>query len=25
SDWQAKFYEEDFSLTRIAQTLDAAE
>jgi len=25
SDWQAKFYEEDFSLTRIAQSLDAAE
>ena len=25
SDWQAKFYEEDFSLTRIAATLDAAE
>ncbi|MCJ2010295.1 formate dehydrogenase subunit alpha [Methylobacterium sp. J-092] len=25
SDWQAKFYEEDFSLTRIAQQLDAAE
>ena len=26
SDWQAKFYEEDFSLTRIAgRTLDAAE
>ncbi len=25
SEWQAKFYEEDFSLTRIAQTLGAAE
>ncbi|KAB1073961.1 formate dehydrogenase subunit alpha [Methylobacterium planeticum] len=25
SDWQARFFEEDFSLTRIAQTLDAAE
>ncbi|GJD76941.1 formate dehydrogenase subunit alpha [Methylobacterium gregans] len=25
SDWQAKFYEEDFSLTRIAQSLKAAE
>jgi len=25
SDWQAKFYEEDFSLTRIAAPLDAAE
>ncbi|KMO38444.1 formate dehydrogenase [Methylobacterium tarhaniae] len=25
SDWQARFYEEDISLTRIAQTLDAAE
>ncbi len=25
SDWQAKFYEEDFSLTRIAGYLDAAE
>ncbi len=25
SDWQAKFYEEDFSLTRIAASLDAAE
>ncbi len=25
SDWQAKFYEEDFSLTRIAARLDAAE
>ena len=25
SDWQARFYEEDFSLTRIAQALDAAE
>ncbi|ACL55299.1 formate dehydrogenase subunit alpha [Methylobacterium nodulans] len=25
SDWQARFYEEDVSLTRIAQRLDAAE
>ena len=25
SDWQAKFYEEDFSLTRIATQLNAAE
>ncbi|TDR89213.1 formate dehydrogenase subunit alpha [Enterovirga rhinocerotis] len=25
SDWQARFYEEDFSLTRIADRLDAAE
>lgn len=25
SDWQARFYEEDISLTRIAQSLDAAE
>ncbi|WP_407529260.1 formate dehydrogenase subunit alpha [Methylobacterium oryzisoli] len=25
SDWQARFFEEDFSLTRIAQALDAAE
>ncbi|MFE1600374.1 formate dehydrogenase subunit alpha [Methylobacterium sp. ID0610] len=25
SDWQARFYEEDISLTRIAQQLDAAE
>jgi hypothetical protein len=25
SDWQAKFYEEDFSLTRIGGYLDAAE
>ena len=25
SDWQARFFEEDFSLTRIAKVLDAAE
>ena len=25
SEWQSKFYEEDFSLTRIAAHLDAAE
>jgi formate dehydrogenase major subunit len=25
SDWQAKFFEEDFSLTRIATQLNAAE